>query len=140
MDYLNPFDNTKVESYTSKTFGLSVRKRREQLNISLRQMAKKIGMSPIYLSDIERGNRPAPTGIISGIDYMSNLEKEMCLTDSQKKVYTLMAQISHLSATNLVNNYLINNLSSLKFLLKAIEKNLANAEWENLYQLMFEQK
>lgn len=137
-DFKNPFDNSDVASYTVNTFGESVRELREQLNISVREMARRIKMSPIYLSDIERGSRPAPSGINSKIDYMSILAKELHLTDSQKEVFTLMAEVSHLNPMNRIENYFINNPSSLKFFIKAIEKELPNEKWENLYQLMFE--
>lgn len=136
----NPFDNKEISTYTVKTFGESVRKRRIQLDISVREMAKRLGMSPVYLSDIERGNRPAPSGIISGMDYMSILAKELALTDSQKLAYTLMANFSHLKPMNSMDNYFINNPNSLKFFLKAIENNLTNAKWEKIYELIFRQK
>ena len=136
----NPFDNKKISTYTIKTFGESVRKRRIQLDISVREMAKRLGMSPVYLSDIERGNRPAPSGIVSGIDYMSKLAKELDLTDSQKLTYTLMANFSHLNPMNSIDNYFINNPNALKFFLQAIENNLTNAEWEKIYELIFSQR
>ena len=140
MKYLNPFDNGEIASYTVKTFGESVRQRREQLDISLRQMSKRLNMSAMYLSEIERGLRPAPLGSVSGVDYLSILAKELCLTDSQKEVYTLMAKVSHLNPTYFVDNYFINNLTAFEFFLKAIENNFNNADWEKMYQLMFEQK
>lgn len=133
MDYHNPFDNQDVTSYTVKTFGDSVRQRRKQLDISLRKMARKIGMTPVYLSEIERGNRPAPTGIVSGIDYMSILAKELYLTDSQKKTYKIMAQVSHMRKIKLMDNYFINNPSALKFAMRAMEENWTNEQWEKLY-------
>lgn len=140
MKYSNPFDNKEIASYTVDTFGESVRQRREQLGIPVREMARRVGMSPVYLSDIERGNRPAPSGSTSRMDYMSILAKELCLTDSQKEVYTLMAKFSHLNAMNLMDDYFINNPNSFRFLLKAIENNLADAEWKKIYELIFSQK
>lgn len=135
MKYSNPFDNEEIATYTVETFGKSVRQRREQLGISLREMARRVGISAVYLGDIERGNRPATSG-----DYMVTLEREMCLTDSQKLTYTLMAKVSHPNTMDLMDNYFINNPNSLKFLLKAIENNLNNAEWEKIYKLTFSQK
>lgn len=57
---MNPFDNNDISTYTVETFGKSVRQRRKQLNLSGRELAKRIGVSPIYLSDIERSIRPVP--------------------------------------------------------------------------------
>jgi HTH-type transcriptional regulator, competence development regulator len=43
-----------------QTFGSLVRQERERLKIGLREMARRIGMSPTYLSMIERGKFPPP--------------------------------------------------------------------------------
>jgi HTH-type transcriptional regulator, competence development regulator len=45
---------------SKRTFGSLVRKEREQRKIGLREMARQIGVSPTYLSMIERGEFPAP--------------------------------------------------------------------------------
>ena len=44
----------------SEKFGMFVRKQREAKGISLRQMAKMIGVSPTYQSQIERGQFAPP--------------------------------------------------------------------------------
>jgi HTH-type transcriptional regulator, competence development regulator len=43
-----------------QTFGSLVRQERERLKIGLREMARRIGMSPTYLSMIERDKFPPP--------------------------------------------------------------------------------
>ena len=43
-----------------ETFGATVRRERERLEIGLRQFAKMIGVSPTYLSKIEREEFPPP--------------------------------------------------------------------------------
>jgi HTH-type transcriptional regulator, competence development regulator len=43
-----------------KNFGALVRQKREAKEIGLREMAKKIGISPTYLSKIERGDFDPP--------------------------------------------------------------------------------
>jgi transcriptional regulator with XRE-family HTH domain len=42
-------------------FGRTIRKLREARNISIAQLAKKVGMSPTYLAPIERDVFPAPS-------------------------------------------------------------------------------
>jgi transcriptional regulator with XRE-family HTH domain len=42
------------------TFGTTVRRERERLQIGLRQFAKIIGVSPTYLSKVEREQFPPP--------------------------------------------------------------------------------
>jgi transcriptional regulator with XRE-family HTH domain len=43
-----------------KSFGSLVRREREAKEIGLREMAKKIGVSPTYLSKVERDEFPPP--------------------------------------------------------------------------------
>ena len=43
-----------------KSFGALVRREREAKQIGLREMAKKIGVSPTYLSKVERDEFPPP--------------------------------------------------------------------------------
>ncbi len=42
------------------TFGATVRRERERLKVGLRQFAKMIGVSPTYLSKVERDEFPPP--------------------------------------------------------------------------------
>ncbi len=42
------------------TFGEFIRIRREELGKTLRGLAAELEITPAYLSDIEKGNRPAP--------------------------------------------------------------------------------
>jgi transcriptional regulator with XRE-family HTH domain len=42
-------------------FGAFIRREREAKEIGLREMAKKIGVSPTYLSKVERDEFPPPT-------------------------------------------------------------------------------
>ena len=43
---------------SGEKFGEFVRREREAKEIGLREMAKMIGVSPTYLSKVERGHRP----------------------------------------------------------------------------------
>jgi transcriptional regulator with XRE-family HTH domain len=46
---------------SSKKFGAFIRRRREEREIGLREMAKLIGVSPTYLSKVERDEFSPPT-------------------------------------------------------------------------------
>ncbi len=46
------------------SFGQFVRQRREELGKSVRGFATELGITPVYLSDIERGNRYAPKAFL----------------------------------------------------------------------------
>jgi transcriptional regulator with XRE-family HTH domain len=44
-------------AYTVKTLGQKIRERREELDLSLREFAKKLACSPPFISDVEHGRR-----------------------------------------------------------------------------------
>jgi len=50
----------KLPTMSSEKFGAYVRRNREAKKIGLREMAKKIGVSPTYLSKVERDEFPPP--------------------------------------------------------------------------------
>ena len=43
-----------------QTYGAFVRQKREAKGLSVRRLAAKLEVTPVYLSDLERGNRAAP--------------------------------------------------------------------------------
>jgi len=45
---------------TEKSFGQTIRAWREEKQIGLRKFADQVGMSPTYLSKVERGDFPPP--------------------------------------------------------------------------------
>lgn len=128
----NPFNNSDIKSYTIHTFGESIRQRRKQLGLTIRELAKSIGMSPMYLCEVERGNRSAPSGTYSGIDYMSALAEELELTESQKSVFQAMAVITIMKNNRLPNNYFKENPSALEFFIMAVEEKWDNEKWKKL--------
>ncbi len=56
------FNNHKMEEpeMSGKKFGALVRREREAKELGLREMAKMIGVSPTYLSKVERDEFPPP--------------------------------------------------------------------------------
>ncbi|HEX6537512.1 MAG TPA: helix-turn-helix transcriptional regulator [Gemmatimonadaceae bacterium] len=46
--------------------GAELRRRRQEARRSLRDVASELGVSAVYLSDIERGNRPIPRNELGG--------------------------------------------------------------------------
>ena len=49
-----------IKTQAKQTFGATVRRERERLEIGLRQFARMIGVSPTYLSKVERDQFPPP--------------------------------------------------------------------------------
>ena len=63
-----------------QTFGGFVRQRRSSMGITLRGLAARLGLSPVYMSNIETDRKPAPTQ-----EYHLNVDERRCLLDLAAK-------------------------------------------------------
>lgn len=126
---------TKPEEYTEKTFGSCIRERRIALGKSVRGLAKEIGMSPVYLSDIERGNRPAPNRVISKQDYMAKLVSALQLTTEEELAFRAMAEVTSDSVKEF-QDYLARTPEARFALRIASEKNIPPEKWREFIALL----
>lgn len=118
----------RPEEYTDKTFGQCIRKRREELGLSVRALASKIGMSPVYLSDIERGNRNAPTGANVKKNYMSKLIQELQIGKDEISAFYDMAEATKGRYVD-ISSYLDRNENARLALRLANEGDIPDEEW-----------
>lgn len=47
--------------WDKSSFGVAIKKKREEMQLSIRALADQLGISAVFMSDIERGNRFAPS-------------------------------------------------------------------------------
>lgn len=87
------FNDLDEGKYNKETFGKSIKERREELSLSLRKVAKYCSISAVYLSDIEKGNRSAPTTSRNS-DIMSKLIKILNIPEDQIESFYDMAYAS----------------------------------------------
>ena len=80
-------------------FGFYVRERRQELGISVRAMAEMLGISPAYLSDIEKGNRMAP------IDYLDQIAAILAIEEDEREFFVDLSGCSHSNWPE-INEYL----------------------------------
>lgn len=70
------------------TFGLFLREKRLAKDITLRKMADKLNISPVYMSSIETGRRAAPKD-----DILQNIAKILMMDkQEQEQMYELAAK------------------------------------------------
>lgn len=122
------FNDIRPEEYTDKTFGECIRKRREELGISVRALAEKLGMSPVYLSDIERGNRNAPTGANVKKDYMSKMIQELGIEEDETAAFYDLATATKGCYVD-ITSYLDRSVNARIALRLANEGNIPDEEW-----------
>lgn len=123
------FNDIKPEAYSKSTFGECIRARRIELNRSVRDVANAIGMSPVYLSDIERGIRLAPTGVNSRKKYMDNLIRELNIQPDELHAFYTMAEATSRRFDD-ISSYLSRNPTARVALRLAEQCDLSESEWQ----------
>ena len=108
---------------TSKTFGSILKKLRLDAEIGLRELAKMIGKSPSYLSDIESCHVPPPSAemIIDIAHALGGYKSE------------LLAAASKMDPQ--LTNYVAHQPEAADFLRKAQEYGFDKEDWQKLEQL-----
>ena len=114
-------------------FGTFVRNRRTELGITLRDMAEKLGISPAYLSDIEKGNRKAP------LDYLEQLAVLLCVEESEMEFFIDLSVCTHSNWPEL-NEYLAENKGARDFMRLAKNMGLSGEEVLAAVNQMAEEK
>ena len=77
-----------------KTFGSFIYEKRTKRHISLRGLAKMIGVSPVYISCMEKGRRAAPTYPV-----LKKIADSLLLSDEEKVLMFDLAAKSKNSLT-----------------------------------------
>ncbi len=113
-------------------FGTFVRNRRTELGISLRDFAECLGITPAYLSDIERGNRKAPT------DHLEQIAILLGLDESEMEFFIDLSGCSHSNWPE-INEYLAKNKSARDFVRLARDKGMSGEEFLAAVNKMIEE-
>lgn len=73
-----------------QTFGAFVRQKRMEQGLSLRRLAARLGLSPVYMSNIETDRKPAPSQ-----ENLDKLAKELHLSKADRELFLDLAAASH---------------------------------------------
>lgn len=114
-----------------KAFGEYVKARREALGKTLRSFASEIGISPAYMSDIEKGARPAPD------KFLGKFAEVLEITDSSElhRFYDL-AGLSQNGQHTDINSYLDDKPYARLAMRTASDRGLTDADWQHLVELI----
>ena len=126
MDF-NDIDSLTYDKYT---FGKCIRRQREEMGISVRCLAKNLNISPVYLSDIERGNRYAPvkSNILNGlIEYLKIPEEQVA------SFYDMAYATKGYSE---YSKYLMENRNARDFLRRVMETDVSSLEWNYINSVL----
>lgn len=123
-----------------KTFGELVQLYRKGSGISLRSLAKELGISPTFLSDIENDRRLPPTSeknhsAIQTIIEILNLNE----TDSEKlRLAADKALNDHGMISKDFEEYMNNAPTAQLAMRKAIDKNIDDSKWDEIIRMLEE--
>ena len=69
-----------------QTFGAFVRQKRMEQGLSLRRLAARLGLSPVYMSNIETDRKPAPSQ-----ENLDKLAEELHLSKADRELFLDLA-------------------------------------------------
>ncbi len=108
------------------TFGEFIREKRSEKQLTLRGFAKLVDISPVYASNIEKGDRTAPS-----YEILMNIARVLTLKDNEREImFDLAAQSKHSNAiaADLVG-YVSNCDTAYQVLRKANRCNANDSDW-----------
>ena len=109
-----------------QTFGSFVREKRQSIGLSLRTLAAKLDLSPVYLSNIENDRRPAPTRA-----YLERLEQELHLSKVEtEQMLDLAAKSQNNRVSADLPDYIMDREIVRAALRTAKEADATDQEWQ----------
>lgn len=111
-------------------FGEYIKLKRIEKGISLRQFASKIGISPSYMSDIEKGRRYAPDK-----EKLEQIQKVLFVRDEEIQKFYDLAGLSRNEVPQDLPEYIINN-NEIKVLLRKTKEGKRDDLLDNINYLM----
>ena len=123
--------NLLPQDYNKYSFGKFITKRRQELGMSLRQLAIEVNLSAAYISDIENGARKAPKNHITEIIKALNIQS--CELDD----FYAMAHATHGYCYEF-EEYLTSHPKARTALRLAKSENMSDEKWEKLINQMLE--
>ena len=116
-------------------FGLLIREKRTEKQISLRGFSRIIGISPVYLSRIENGSRSAPSD-----DVIEKMAKALAFNEKERELmYDLAAQSKNsLSLASDLVIYINKNEIIHKALRLSKKCNAKEIDWQSFINLLSE--
>jgi len=126
--------DTMSPSERQCTFGEFIKKRRESLGKSLRELALELNMTPAYLSDIEKGNRYAPE------KYLHRFVELLYITGEDIDFFYELAGKSRNNVYPDLNEYIANNSIARVALRRARDYNITESQWQQFIDMICSNK
>ena len=112
----------------AQTFGSFMRQKREEKGITVRGLATILGITPAYVSDLEKGNRAAPRRN-SPKDLLERICQILMSTDEDRHRYYDLAAESRDGQYDELNDYLHQHANARLALRVARDRGLDEDGW-----------
>jgi len=112
----------------AQTFGSFMRQKREEKGITVRGLATMLGVTPAYVSDLEKGNRAAPRRN-SPKDLLERICQILMSTDEDRHRYYDLAAESRDGQYDELNDYLHQHANARLALRVARDRGLDEDGW-----------
>lgn len=119
--------NSEIDRFS---FGQFVRQRREELGMSVRNLAGELELTPAYISDIEKGNRSAPKS------KFDELRKLLGIPEEDATDFADLASATRNNQFEDINPYLGRQPLARVALRKARDYNISADQWKNFIDQM----
>lgn len=126
--------STPIKPDDSGTFGEFIKARREALGKSLRGLAAEIDLTPMYLSDIEKGNRYAPE------KHLEKMIGALQLTGAEVDCFYDLAGKSRNNNYPDLANYIGHTQIARVALRRARDLDIPDSQWQEFIDKMDEKK
>lgn len=114
-----------ISSECHESFGEYIKARREVLGMSIRGLAQELGMTPVYLSDIEKGNRYAPEKYLRRMIEVLKISR-----DDINSFYELVGKSRNDNFPDLTDY--IGKMEIVRIALRtARDLNITNSQWQD---------
>lgn len=114
-------------------FGTYVKGRRSELDMTLKDFAISMNLSPAYISDIENGNRYAP------LNYLDQAATILQVEDEEMNAFYDIAGCTHSNWPD-INEYLKDKPYARKAIRLARDKNMSGEEFLEIVKSLSPQK
>lgn len=115
----------------AQTFGSFMRQKREEKGITVRGLATMLGITPAYVSDLEKGNRAAPRRN-SPKDLLERICQILMSTDEDRHRYYDLAAESRDGQYDELNDYLHQHANARLALRVARDRGLDEDGWSEI--------
>lgn len=111
-----------------RTFGDFIKLNREEMGLSVRALAVKLDISPVYLSDIERHHRPVTQTVLNKFKIVFNIQ------ENEAELLQDIVYLTRETVSPEIIRYLIANPEARQAIRKANLRNIHGSKFLNMVE------